>query len=70
MSETENATITRKQIRDIFRANKGEVVRLAKKLKVSHVTVSLVLKGTNKSARVLAGAHARAIELLGSQHVA
>lgn len=58
------ATPTRKQVRETLQANKGEIARLAESLGVSHVTVSLVLKGKNTSKRVYEACQERAIQLL------
>ena len=64
MTAKQSATLNRKQIRDIFRGNKGEAAKLSEKLGVSHATVSLVLSGKGKSKRVLEAANLRAVELL------
>ena len=68
MTKTTTATMTRKQVRETFGRHRGEVVALARSLEVTHATVSAVLKGRGKSARVLAAATKRAIELQEAAH--
>lgn len=58
------ATLTRKQIKEVFARNRGQVLRLAKELDLTHTGISLVLRGKSKSARVLKAAERRALELL------
>lgn len=45
--------LTREQIRDIFALNHGSASALARKLRVSRVTVTLVLRGKTSSKRIL-----------------
>jgi hypothetical protein len=53
---------------DIFRRHpKGEIARLAGSLGCSHVAVVLVLNGKSTSARILAAARERALELLAEE---
>lgn len=61
---TTEASLSRKQIRDIFQRHKGAANALAAELEVSHVAVSKVLRGKDKSQRILDAAHARALELI------
>ena len=47
-----------------MRSQRGEISAIAKRLAVSHTSVSLVLKGTVKSARLYAACERRALEIL------
>lgn len=55
---------TRAEIRKLFRANPGSVVAVARSLGITHVTVSLWLKGKTTSARVEEAARKKALELM------
>lgn len=63
MEQTSSATLTRKQIKDIFRANKGSVTQLADELGITHPGVSMWLRGKSKSARIAKAAFKMASEL-------
>lgn len=60
------ASLTRKQIRQVFQQHKGEANALAAKLGCSHVAVSQVLRGKGKSQKIFGAAHERALELMKS----
>lgn len=64
--------MTRAEIRKLFRANPGSVVDVARRLGITHVTVSLWLRGKTTSARVEQAAREKALELIerGSSNVA
>lgn len=69
MKQDFNATLTRRQIKDIFRANKGSVARLAIKLDLKHPTISDWLRGKTTSERIAVAAQKMALELRESEKV-
>ena len=72
MTET-HASLSRKEIRQIFQRHRGAALALSKELGVSHTTMSLWLRGKTVSARIAEAAQTRAHELLeleGSINVA
>lgn len=67
---TTDATLTRKQIKDIFQRHRGTAAALARELDISPVTVTLWLRGKVVSARIAEAAQIRAAELLRKDTVA
>lgn len=63
-STNQGSTLTRVQIRRIFRANFGAASQIARELGVTATTISLWLSGRVKSARIEAAMRQRAEELL------
>jgi predicted transcriptional regulator len=60
----QQSTLTRKQIRELFRRHRGAVQRTADLAGVSHPMVSQWLRGKTKSANVAGKAQLVASELL------
>lgn len=60
-------SLTRAQVRKTIKSKVGSIARLANDLNLTPATVSLVLRGRGKSARVMAAATSRAIEILQSE---
>lgn len=58
------ATLTRKQIREVLKSAPGTMKRIAEDLQVSLQHVSLVMKGRAKSSRVFSECERRALEIL------
>lgn len=67
MTNVQNATPSRPEIRKIFKRNFGAAMAVAKALDISHVSVSLWLKGKTTSARVAEACEAKALELLAEE---
>lgn len=67
MTTQSAATLTRVQIRTVFDRHRGSRKQIAAALGVSHVSVTNVLKGRGKSARILRAAEQRALELLAEE---
>jgi hypothetical protein len=65
MNETQ--TMSRKEIRQVFREHRGAAAELAAKLHVSKTTISLVLRGKNTSERILTAAREMAEGLLAKE---
>lgn len=61
------ASLSRQEIRKVFARTHGAAAKLAVDLGVSRTTVGLVLRGKVTSARVLAAAEAKALELLAAR---
>lgn len=55
--------LDRREIRAIFKRNRGAAFKLAADLKVSRTSVSMCLRGKGTSRRILDAARKRAIEL-------
>ena len=60
-------SLTRAQVRKTLKRKVGSIARLANDLNLTPATVSLVLRGRGTSARVMAAATVRAIEILRSE---
>ena len=60
-------SLTRVQVRKALKSEVGSISRLAADLGLTPTTVSMVLKGRGKSARVMAAATARAQRILQSE---
>ena len=61
------ARLTREEIRDAIRSRRGEVAALARELKVSRASISLVLQGKSVSARIASTCEVRAREILSGE---
>ncbi len=59
-----DASLTRKQIKDIFKRNHGAAAALARELEISPVTVTQWMRGKVVSARIAEAAQQRALQLL------
>lgn len=67
MTNIEDATLTRKQIREIFERNRGAQIEVARDLGIAHVNVSKWLRGKQTSARIAEAAHRKALQLLDQE---
>lgn len=62
--QTTDTNLNRSEIRKVFKRNIGSVARVSRTLGITHVTVSLWLKGKTTSRRVEAECRRVASELL------
>ena len=66
-AQMNQAQLTRKEIRGIFKRHRGAAFKLANELGIARNTVGLVLRGKGTSKRVMEAAHKRAMELLAEE---
>jgi predicted XRE-type DNA-binding protein len=61
------STLSRREVRRIFRRSRGAQARIANELKVHPATISLWMRGKIQSERIDLAMHARAAELLAGE---
>jgi transcriptional regulator with XRE-family HTH domain len=59
-----NVSLTRGQVKRVLKGRRGAAAELARELGISQVSVSSVLKGRTKSARILNAATLKAAQIL------
>lgn len=64
---SEEASLTRVQVREVLRRHRGSILEIAADLGITHVTISQWLKGKTTSRRVAEAATKKALDLLASE---
>lgn len=67
MTNDTQATLKRTDIRKVLQRHTGSISQVARDLGISHVSVSLWLKGRSTSARIADAANSKALQLLDKE---